>query len=262
MHTELVSLEEFCIIKRLVANVARVALLVDIDHVFSKTIMLFHELLADRALELGVQLVIVGRHMFLDFPFGGELFPANLAAVLLCFVSVAHDASTRPALVERIMDFSYGHPTELASDGQFVVFHCLLVDHAAQLLVSVPQLSGFQYLAAEAARMHFFPLYVGQFEMPLDHVFHDEGLRTLRTLVDPSFVRVLVAVVVMLLGAETAGVNFVAARTILVRADVLPALFVFGSQPGDFLGHEIAFFKCFHFVTVVVFPVPDQWANI
>ena len=60
MHTELVSLEEFCIIKRLVANVARVALLVDIDHVFSKTIMLFHKLLADRALELGVQLVVVG----------------------------------------------------------------------------------------------------------------------------------------------------------------------------------------------------------
>ena len=59
VHTELVSLEEFCIIKRLVANVARVALLVDIDHVFSKTIALFHVFVTDGALELRIWLVIV-----------------------------------------------------------------------------------------------------------------------------------------------------------------------------------------------------------
>merc|ERR1719334_983429 len=139
------------------------------------------------------------------------------------------------------MNFFHNRPAILTGHSLPQFFYCQLVLHTIVILMSVPKLLGLQYLGAEAAWMNFFPLYVGQFEMPLDHVFHDEGLRALRTLVDPSFVRVLVAVVVMLLGAETAGVNLVAAPTILVRADVLTLLFVFGSQPSNFLGHEIAF---------------------
>ena len=59
--------EIFCIMKGHVTNVASVGLLMDVDHVLLERIMLLHKFVAYRALKLRVWLVIVRRHMFLDF---------------------------------------------------------------------------------------------------------------------------------------------------------------------------------------------------
>ena len=170
MHIQFVSFEEFFIKKCLVANVTSVSLFVDVDHVLSKTVVLFHKLKANGALKLWVRAVVVSGHVLDNFPLGGKLFAAHLATELLLVVMCYSD--TLPPLVFEVPHLSDFNPTKLAGDGLFELLNGIFIHHATYPLMGDSLFSALQDFSAVLTGPAFFI----SFDVDLFHVFPQDKL--------------------------------------------------------------------------------------
>ena len=172
------SFEEFFIKKCLVAKVTSVSLFVDVDHVLSKAVMLFHKLKANGALKLWVRAVVVSGHVLDNFPLGGELFAAHLATELLLIVMRYSD--TLPPLVFKVSHLSDFNPAKLAGDCLFELLNGIFIHHATYSFVSDSLFSALQDFSAVLTGPAFFI----SFNVDLFHVFPQDklGNEVLRTL--------------------------------------------------------------------------------
>ena len=170
MHIQFVSFEEFFIKKSLVANVTGVSLFVDVDHVLSKTVVLFHKLKANGALKLWVRAVVVSRHVLNNFSLCGELFAAHLATELLLIVMRYSD--TLPPLVFEVSHLSDFNTTKLAGDCLFELLNGIFIHHATYSFVSDSLFSALQDFSAVLTG----PAFLVSFDVDLFHVFPQDKL--------------------------------------------------------------------------------------
>ena len=233
------SFEEFFIKKCLVTNVTSVSLFVDVDHVLSKAVMLFHKLKANGALKLWVRAVVVSGHVLDNFPLGGKLFAAHLATELL--IVVMRYSNTLPSLVFEVSHLSDFNPTKLTGDGFFELLNGIFIHHATYPFMGDPLFSALQDFSAVLTRPAFFV----SFDVDLFHVFPQDklGNEVLWTLwAFPQFTleRPLVIAVEVKEHSVSSDPLLRAFCAIFVGADVSTELLALRPETCNFLCQQVA----------------------
>ena len=164
------SFEKFCIKEHFVTHITGMSLFVDVDHVLSKTIVLFHKLKANGALKLWVRAVVVSGHVLNNFPLSGELFAAHLATELL--LVVMRYSNTLPPLVFEVSHLSDFNPTKLAGDGLFELLNGIFIHHATYPFMGDSLFSALQDFSAVLTG----PAFLVSFDVDLFHVFPQDKL--------------------------------------------------------------------------------------